>query len=226
MRNGFVMGLSWVTRWKSSVSGWESFCQWRSYWEKHLLTTCLSTGFSNPSESSPVSPENLPLDLFPQENLRKPLESHQSRATRRESPSSLAISSEACSASAPDASAGINFTSFLEDFAQKTRNMPTWNCNSWKDLVLFPRSRKVQVRAVFKMREKGLVDYPFVGLMSLSHGHLMIYNHVMYVQLASGFNPRSTKGNRKTVLWASQKTHQRICHLWDMPWSFWFPWWH
>lgn len=36
----------------------------------------------------------------------------------------------------------------------------------------FPRSRKVQVRAVFKIREKGLVNYLFVGLMSLSHGHL------------------------------------------------------
>ena len=47
------------------------------------------------------------------------------------------------------------------------------------------------------MREKGLVDYPFVGLMSLSHGHLMIYNHVMYVQLASGFNPRSTRRKQK-----------------------------
>ena len=63
------------------------------------------------------------------------------------------------------------------------------------------------------MREKGLVNYPFV-LMSLSRGHLMIYNHVMYVQLVSGFNmfqpPKHQRKQKNSSLSISKNTPENM----------------
>ena len=199
--------------------------------KNHLLTTCLSTGFSNPSESSPVSQENLPLNLFPQENLRK------SQKTPRKSP----ISSHAAWKSKlfGHLFRGMfclstwrfrwNFTSFCWGFRSKNKKYAHMKLQFIKRSGSFFQGpeRSRSGRYLRFGRRDWLTIYLWgwwVWVMAICH--LMIYNHVMYVQLVSGFNPRSTKGNRKTVLWASQKTHPRICNLWDMPWSFSFPWSH